>query len=118
MARTQVVNVKREPYDVYIGRPMPGRPGSPFGNPFRIGEHGTRDEVIDRYRQWLLSQPKLMAELESLKGRRLGCWCHPARCHGDVLVELIEGPAPQQAASQGDLFWVDAQSPMSRRRRP
>jgi Domain of unknown function (DUF4326) len=32
---------------VYIGRP------SLLGNPFKIGEHGTRNEVIAKYRVWL-----------------------------------------------------------------
>src|SRR5262245_58764119 len=35
---------------VYIGRP------SLLGNPFRIGEHGTREEVIAKYRVWLWRQ--------------------------------------------------------------
>lgn len=30
-----------------------------------------------------------MAALPELKGR-LGCWCKPEACHGDVLVELLE----------------------------
>ena len=40
--------------DVYIGR------GSPFGNPFIIGKHGTREEVIEMYRDYIndwLSDP-------------------------------------------------------------
>ena len=32
---------------VYIGRP------SLIGNPYRIGAHGTREQVIARYREWL-----------------------------------------------------------------
>jgi len=30
-----------------------------------------------------------MASLHELKGKRLGCFCKPKLCHGDVLVELI-----------------------------
>lgn len=114
---TKVVNVKKEAYDVYIGRPMPGRAGSPFGNPFRIGSDGSRDEVIERYRGWLIAQPRLMEQLGTLKGKRLGCWCHPQRCHGDVLVELVEGPAPDRAPSQASLFAADDTLP-PRRPRP
>ena len=29
-------------------------------------------------------------ELKRLKGKKLGCWCKPERCHGDVIVKLIE----------------------------
>jgi hypothetical protein len=77
-----VVNLRRSEYDVYIGR------GSKWGNPFRIGPDGTRDEVIEKYRQWLLSNPVLMDQLHELRGMDLGCFCKPLPCHGDVLHEL------------------------------
>lgn len=83
---TKVVHCKREKYDVYIGR---GR-GSIWGNPFVIGKDGTRDEVIEKYRQYILGKPELLAQLETLRGKTLACWCAPQRCHGDVLVELLE----------------------------
>jgi hypothetical protein len=79
-----VVHCRVMPYDVYIGRP------SKWGNPFVIGRDGTRDEVIAKYRAWVVTQPDLMASLGELKGKTLGCWCGPAACHGDVLVELAE----------------------------
>jgi hypothetical protein len=69
-------------HDVYIGRP------SRWGNPFVIGRDGDRQQVIDKYRAWIVQQPELMALLPQLKGKVLGCWCAPAACHGDVLVEL------------------------------
>jgi hypothetical protein len=81
---TRVVHCKREPYDVYIGRP------SKWGNPFRIGPDGTRQEVVAKYRAWIAQQPDLMAALPELEGKTLGCWCKPEACHGDVLVELVE----------------------------
>lgn len=84
MAHRLVVHCKLDAYDTYIGR------GSKWGNPFRIGVHGTREQVIDRYEQWLLDQPELLAELGELYGLRLGCWCAPRRCHGEVLVWLAE----------------------------
>jgi len=82
---TRVVNILTKPYPdgVYIGRP------SKWGNPFQIGRDGTRDEVIEKYRQWILTQPELLAALPELKGKTLGCFCSPKKCHGDVLVELI-----------------------------
>jgi len=77
-----VVHYKKKYHDVYIGRP------SKWGNPFVIGKDGTRDEVIEKYRQWLLSNPELLEEVKELKGKILGCWCSPKKCHGDVLAEL------------------------------
>ena len=51
-----------------------------------------RERVIAAYREWVVAQPELLGSLEELRGRRLGCWCAPRRCHGDVLVELLEIP--------------------------
>ncbi len=81
---TTVVHCKREPFDIYIGRP------SKWGNPFAIGKDGTREEVIEKYRQYIQQRPELMSALPELKGKRLGCWCKPKACHGDVLAELAE----------------------------
>ncbi len=89
LQKTRVVNLRREPYDVYIGRPGRGLSG-PWGNPYQIGRDGTREEVISRYKEYLLNQPDLLARLPELRGRRLGCFCRPQACHGDVLAELAD----------------------------
>jgi hypothetical protein len=101
--KTTVVNVRKEPCDVYIGRAMPRWTASPFGNPFRVTGDLSRVAAIAQYREWLLQQPDLLEQLEELRGKRLGCWCKPLACHGDVLVELLEG-APQSAPTQESLF--------------
>lgn len=81
---TTIKNLRTDKtYDVYIGRP------GKWGNPFELGRDGTRAEVIEKYRAWILTQPKLLSELGELKGKVLGCWCSPLPCHGDVLLELI-----------------------------
>lgn len=79
---TSVVHWKKEPYDIYIGRP------SKWGNPFTIGKDGTREEVIEKYKQWFWTQPELVTAVPELKGKVLGCWCKPGHCHGDFLAEL------------------------------
>lgn len=78
-----VVHVNSGAYDVYIGR------GSKWGNPFRMGVHGDRYEVIARYRSYILRRPDLLRSLPELSGKRLGCHCAPAMCHGDLLVTLF-----------------------------
>ncbi len=85
-----VVHCRKAKYDVYIGGKTPryNMPESKWHNPFKIDRDGTREEVIEKYRQYLLSNPALMACLPELKGKVLGCWCAPKACHGDVLVEL------------------------------
>lgn len=78
----KVVHCKKEPYDVYIGRP------SKWGNPYIIGEFGTREECVAEYTHYLESNPELLAALLELRGKTLGCWCSPHSCHGDILMEL------------------------------
>lgn len=82
---TQVVHCKKDDYDVYIGRP------SKWGNPFIIGKDGTREEVINKYREYVLSTPNLLNSIGELKDKRLACWCSPLSCHGAVLKELADG---------------------------
>ncbi len=65
---------------VYIGR------GSPWGNPFVIGQHGTREEVIRKFKEQTL--PTL--DLEPLIGKDLVCYCAPQSCHGDAILEEIQ----------------------------
>ncbi len=79
----RVVHCKKESYDIYIGRP------SKWGNPFSIGKDGTRSEVIKKYEDYILSNPKLLKDLHELKGKTLGCWCSPKSCHGDILIKLV-----------------------------
>jgi hypothetical protein len=90
---TTVVHNLHDDFDVYIGREMPDRGirGSKWGNPFIMLDNGDaeRERVIATYRDWIVTQAELMGSLEELRGKRLGCWCAPRRCHGDVLVELL-----------------------------
>jgi hypothetical protein len=81
---TRVVHCKVEPYDVYIGR------GSKWGNPFKIGPDGTREEVIFKYCEYIAKQPDLLAAVHELRGKTIACWCAPKACHGHVLAELAD----------------------------
>ena len=85
---TKVVHCKRHKYDIYIGRP------GIWGNPFSIGRDGTRQQVIDKYREFINGTSnkakELKLQLHTLKGKTLGCWCSPQACHGDVLAELAD----------------------------
>lgn len=118
---TKVVNVKvkhirpkyknlkewcADPKNVYIGRGgivfIEGKDGkkrryppddSLFANPFKVGDN--RESAIEKYRRHI--QEKLSSEeitnedLDNLRGKNLGCWCKPDGCHGDVLLEILEG---------------------------
>lgn len=87
---------RSDPENVYIGR---GRVvfidgerypkyDSIFANPFK-GE-----DAVERYRKYLadsiLRGDITPEDFDELKGKNLGCWCKPERCHGDVVVEFLE----------------------------
>jgi hypothetical protein len=59
-----------------------------WGNRFVIGRDGARDQVIAKYRAWVLRQPALLAALGQLRGKDLVCWCAPDPCHAEVVIEL------------------------------
>ena len=62
---------------------------SKWGNPHVIGQHGTRDEVVDMFEEDLRNNPKLQEEIKrELKGKNLVCCCKPKRCHGDILLKI------------------------------
>ena len=90
-----VVNKRYGEKGVYIGRP------SPLGNPFVIGEDGTRAEVIKKYKNWIdaglaAGDPRIVNELyrlyrlSKLGDLRLQCFCAPEPCHGDVIKRILE----------------------------
>jgi len=87
----------RDPNHVYIGRDMThyvkGAVGSKWQNPFNVKKYG-RDGCLEKFREHILERDDLLADLESLRGKTLGCWCHPEGCHGDILVELINEKKP------------------------
>ena len=92
MEKTKVVNKHHgESFDVYIGR------GSKWGNPFSHLDNtkaqfktATREESVQKYREWIQTQPELLNDLHELKGKTLACFCKPKSCHGDVLAELAD----------------------------
>lgn len=89
MSRTTVVHINAG-CDVRIDR------RTKWGNPFKIGKDGSRADVIAKYRGWILhgAGQHLLDDLHELKGKRLGCHCAPAACHGDVLAELADNLQP------------------------
>lgn len=93
---TRVVNIKRETqykglkstaeYE-YIGR------GSYWGNPYSMHEEGEeREEVIRKYKydfDFDKFPNKEKCKVYDLAGKRLGCFCKPDLCHGDILADFL-----------------------------
>lgn len=82
-----VVNKYKSQYDVYIGR------GSIWGNPFVMSNESQRAEVIAKYKKHLWNQIQsgeiTKQDLIALNGKRLGCFCAPKPCHGDVIKDAV-----------------------------
>lgn len=63
---------------------------SPFGNPYELPGDGDRDSVCDSFAIYFARKYSLHGQLSTLKGKVLGCWCYPERCHGEYLIFLIQ----------------------------
>jgi hypothetical protein len=109
-----VVHCMRDDYDVYIGRgkdPNTQEWGE-WGNPYSHRESASAmvtkansvEEAIESYKADLwrrLRDGRLSVDkLAALKGKRLGCWCSPGPCHGEVLVAASEWAAGRLAAAK------------------
>ena len=91
-----IVNLKHEPrlreqfeYAHVVDNTVLIDRRSKWGNPFKLGVDGSRDEVIALYRADLWRRIRAgevsLEELAELDGCWLACWCEPLPCHGDVL---------------------------------
>ena len=101
---TTVVNLNNnEDCDVYIGRAGKGYDGY-FGNPIVRGKeccvcgdkHFDNESIVACYRKRfyrMIEEDEVFAErISQLKGKRLGCFCKPDHCHGDVIADYLESP--------------------------
>jgi len=95
--KLEVINVKNyEDTDyIYIGRP------SDYGNPYAskhsniaLKKVNSKTDALILFEEYINKHPELVDQLikemrESLT-HKLGCWCKPSRCHGDILVQKIK----------------------------
>lgn len=74
-----------------------------FANPFKLPKDASEADVtecLEKFRQHLISIVESSEDVKSellllREKKRLGCWCKTkktpnARCHGDVVLELLE----------------------------
>jgi len=101
---TTVINIRTNKNGTYIGRKKGVQ--FHFGNPFshlnlaHTIKVPNRETSIAAFKQWLDGDPRwvhveperrtwILANLHTLKGKRLVCFCAPKGCHGDVYVSLL-----------------------------
>lgn len=100
--RPEYQNLKlwcEDPNNVYIGRRgivfinkvrYPTK-DSIYANPHKVSKNLTREDAIKMYRDYIIKKISSgEIDIESLRGKNLGCWCKPEACHGDVLLDLLE----------------------------
>jgi len=98
----------QQPYDIYCGRgqngliPMQANQYGWLGNPIRKGikcpecgeKHETGGSTLRCYevylRSRLLADEDFANNFDKIKDKVLGCFCTPAPCHTDIILELLE----------------------------
>lgn len=102
---TTVVHVRREKFDVYIGRQSPRGDGY-FGNPYVKKARQPLPVVLVKYREHFANKIKTDKEFHKrcleLRGKVLGCYCKPEDgfngrllCHGQIIAGWVDGINPE-----------------------
>lgn len=98
---TRIVNLRKEKFDVYIGRPGKGQDGY-FGNPIIVGEkcficeqtHTSAGETVECFDVYMRYRIEYDVEYRdrvlALHNLTLGCFCKPRPCHGDSYVSYLQ----------------------------
>ena len=96
---------------LYVGR------GTPLGNPFAIGENGTREEVIAAYGDWLRRQvadrdPVILTAMAGLHAdSKLVCSCAPRPCHAEQIAAVWQEIEAQGGIRPRPAFHDDGTTP-------
>lgn len=96
---------------LYVGR------GTVLGNPFVIGEDGTREEVIALYEDWLLAKvaARCPAVLTALAGVQhassLVCYCAPLSCHAEKIFAVWQGLQIEGGINPRPSYHADGEQP-------
>jgi len=116
--KISIINIKETGLGdaTYIGR---GRT-SILGNPYTLKEF-SREQAIENYRRWLwhknikpwlktgypnevVSKLCILAEENKEKPIKLGCFCAPKPCHGEIIARAIRWLQRNWCAVTGDHF--------------
>lgn len=88
------INGKRPDFDIYIGRTVQYTEftaNSIWANPYLVNHYTNPADCLVDYERYIKKkiedQPGIY-DLNELTGKRLGCWCKPGPCHGDILVKI------------------------------
>jgi len=78
---------------VFINKIRYPSKSSIWANPYKIDKNRSREEVIQKYdvyiRNKLKNDVELVEKLKDLTNQKLGCWCYPEECQGNVLMQIM-----------------------------
>ena len=107
---TRIVNFRHEKCDFKITRTRDNRVPNPpeegwAGNPFPVGIYG-REKCIEMYKEYFykrINNDEVFREaILGLQGKKLGCFCSPLPCHGQIIKEYLD--AQEQILGELDTF--------------
>lgn len=75
---------------VFINKERFPKKSSPWANPFTVKKEG-RDKCLALYEECVRDKidKEGIDKLMKLKNKTLRCLCKPEKCHGDILVKII-----------------------------
>lgn len=110
-----IVNLYQEEFDVYIGRHGKNKNGY-FGNLHPIGmcnickRSHDRADAIESYKVYFLKRVQedeiFKTHVLALAGKRLGCFCRPHACHGDIIVDWLVKNCQQNLPEISDDIYI------------
>lgn len=57
-------------------------------------DKSARGSTLKKYKEYfdkrIQTDPEFKERIHSLKGKRLGCFCKPHPCHGDIIAEYLD----------------------------
>ncbi len=107
--KTVVVNLYKDHHDVYVGRAGKGQDGY-FGNPFNNADRNKSIKLFKKYfYEKIHSDPEFHRRVLALKGKVLGCFCKPKKCHADVITDYLNNLKPLNLGVVGSRTFNDYQ---------
>ena len=107
----------KDPNNIYIGRASKGLKASKWGNPHKIGHPNSceeaiklREKAVQLFDNYLQSNKDLANSVYELKGKTLGCWCAPKKCHAEILHRMAGNKSIYQDLSKKDILDQEVKS--------
>ena len=96
--------------NIYIGRRRKELKASKWKNPYPIDLLNNREKVLKLFEKYIKRKKNLVYSVGELKGKRLGCWCAPKRCHAELLHRLAGNIPIYQSSAKTHSHTLDMEN--------